>query len=56
MKHKAWIRELQKRRIAIGKERDKLRSLIEECEGLEDCSVRAYEAIDEAIQALSELA
>ena len=56
MKHKTWIKELEKRRKAVGVERDKLRSLVEEYEGLEDCSVRAYEAIDEAIQALSELA
>ena len=54
--HKRWIQQLEIRRRAISNERDKLRMLIEECEGLEECSIRAYESIDYAIQALSEMA
>ena len=52
----AWIVQLEKRRDAIGAERDKLREIVEECEGLEDTCNRAHEALEQAIDALSELA
>ena len=48
--------ELEKRRTAIGVERDKLRELIGEWEDLANSCDTAYDCIDRAIQALSEYA
>lgn len=47
---------LQKRKKAIGAERDRLRKLIEEYEGLLDDCDEARSAIDDVIEILSRLA
>ena len=55
MNIKTMIKEIEKRRDAIGKERDKLYDLINELEGLRDSCDRAYDDLYAAIDALSEL-
>ena len=48
------IKQLEKRRDAVGKERDKLGNLIAELDGLRDSCNRAYDDMQHAIDALSE--
>ena len=47
---------LKQRRIALGLERDKLRAAIEDYEELKDVADRGIEALDEAVEAISEVA
>lgn len=56
MKAKSWIKQLEKRQKAIGVERDKLREALGQMEELEECCQRAYDDLQNAIEALSELA
>jgi hypothetical protein len=51
-----WKVQLQQHLEAVGKERDALRSDIDEMEALEECCEEAYDNIQRAIDALSELA
>ena len=53
---KQLIKQLEKRRDAIGKERDKLRELLSEWADLADTCDCAYEDIDHAIDSLSQYA
>jgi hypothetical protein len=50
------IKLIEKRRDAIGKERDKLNELIGELEALRDCCDRAWDDLQNAADALSEQA
>ncbi len=54
-KASTWIKTLKDRQLAIGKERDKLREAISDMESLEECCTTAYDNIQYAIDALSEL-
>lgn len=55
MKIKAWMKEIEKRKNAIAKERDKLDEAISEMEGLrEDCD-EAYYFLEDARDSLSKL-
>ena len=56
MNTKQFVKQLEKRRAAIGVERDKLRKLVGEYTDLIDSCERADENISSAIDALSELA
>lgn len=56
LSHKAMIRQLEARRKAVSVERDKLRDLVDEYDGLAETCERAECALREAIDALSELA
>lgn len=56
MNTKSFIKQLEKRRAAIGAERDKLREIVGEYQGLIDSCERADENLQCAIDALSELA
>mgnify|MGYP001614067656 CR=1 FL=1 len=55
MNIKQIVKGLEKRRTAVGVERDKLRDLQSEVTDLEETCERAYDALGEAINALSEL-
>jgi hypothetical protein len=48
-----WIKTLEKRKEAIGKERDKLRDFISEVEELAETCDRAHEDLTSAIDSLS---
>jgi prefoldin subunit 5 len=48
------IKQIEKRRDAIGKERDKLNEMISEMETLRDCCERAWDDLQTARDALSE--
>ena len=48
-----WIKVLEKRKEAIGKERDKLREFLSEVGELAETCDRAHEEIESAIDALS---
>jgi len=50
------IKQIEKRRDAVGKERDKLDDLISELEELRNCCERAWDDLQTARDALSELA
>jgi hypothetical protein len=50
------VKELERRRTALGKERDKLRALVDEYEALKDSADDAYDNLTYAIQRLSEYA
>ena len=52
----AATRELEKRRTALGKERDKLRTLADEYEALKETADDAYDNLTYAIDRLSEYA
>ena len=52
---KKCISLLEQRKNNIAKERDKLREILAEYEEMIDCSERAIENLDGAIEALSEL-
>jgi hypothetical protein len=56
MEFEGIIAEIEKRRDAVGKERDRLDDLIGELEGLRDSCDRAYCDLQNARDALSELA
>lgn len=56
MNTKLVVKQLEKRRAAIGAERDKLREIVDEFDGLLECCERADENLASAIDALSELA
>ena len=49
------VRQLSARRVALSEQRDLLRNLIEEAEALDDQCTRALDALDDAVDALSEL-
>lgn len=51
----AALKELEKRKEAIGKERDKLRDFVHEYESLLEVTEEALGDIDQAIDKLSEL-
>jgi hypothetical protein len=53
MNYKSIIRQIEKRRDAVGKERDKLAEMIGELEALKYTCDDAYESLDFAIEALS---
>lgn len=53
---KQWKKTLEKRMKEVGSVRDQIREDISEMEDLRDCCERAYEDIQRAIDALSELA
>ena len=55
MRISAIDRQLKKRQDAIAKERDKLDAAIEELNGLKDSCDRAYDYLQDARDALSEL-
>jgi hypothetical protein len=56
MTPKQFIKQVEKHRDAIGKERDKLRELIGGAEDLAFASEEAMDALNSAIDSLSELA
>ena len=56
MRITTMIKEIEKRRDAVGKERDRLDELIGELEGLRDSCDRAWCDLQSARDALSELA
>ena len=49
------IKHIEKRRDAVGKERDKLDHMIADLEGLRDCCDAAWDDLQHARDALSEL-
>ena len=51
---KCLMKQLTKHRNAIAKERDALRELQSEIEDLREVTTRGVEALDDAIQAISE--
>jgi hypothetical protein len=53
---KKWTNELEKRRDAIGLERDKLRDMLSDVMDLEEACEEAYNSLNDAIDKLSELA
>ena len=55
MNEKRMITMLEKRKISIGKERDKLREFISDYEELAEHCDQAYDAIQSAIYSLSQL-
>ena len=55
MQIKTIMQTIEKRKVAIGKERDKLRDFISELEELEETCSRAYDDLQNAVHALSEL-
>lgn len=55
MKINNWIKEIEKRKKAIAKERDKLDEAIEEMEGLRDDCEEAWRLLDDARDALSKI-
>lgn len=56
MKASALKTLLKKRRDEVGRIRDKLRSDLQELEALADSCSRAYDDLDNAVEALSEYA
>jgi septal ring factor EnvC (AmiA/AmiB activator) len=52
----SWKKKIEKKRDEIAKTRDQLRELIGELEALEDCCYRAHESLQDAADALSEMA
>lgn len=56
MTTKTIIKQLEKRLVAVGEERDKLRALIADVEDLAETCDHAHDALQEAVYALSELA
>jgi hypothetical protein len=56
MRISTMIKAIEKRRDAVGKERDKLDDMILELECLRECCARAYDDLGHARDALSELA
>jgi hypothetical protein len=56
MRISTMMKAIDKRRDAVGKERDKLDDMIGELEGLRECCDRAHDDLQHARDALSELA
>jgi hypothetical protein len=56
MRISTMMKAIDKRREAVGKERDKLDDMIQELECLRECCERAYDDLGHAREALSELA
>lgn len=56
MRVSTMIKKIESRRDDIGKERDKLDDMIAELEALRDCCERAWDDLQSARDALSELA
>ena len=56
MRISTMLKNIEKRRDAVGKERDRLDSMISDLEGLRDCCDTAWEDLQHARDALSELA
>lgn len=56
MKLATMIKQLEKHRDKIGKDRDALRDFLDEVESLKETCDRAYEDLQCAIEALSEQA
>ena len=54
MTYKKMIREIEKRREAVGKERDKLDELIDELSALRESCDSAWHDLRSAVDALSE--
>lgn len=55
MKMISFIKELEKRKEAVGKERDKIEEAISDMEGLKDKCEEAYYFLEQAIDVLSEM-
>ena len=55
MRPSKMIKKIEKRYIAIGKERDKIDSMIDDLTDLRDCCDRAWDDLQHARDALSEL-
>ena len=55
MKTTTMIKEIEKRMVAVGKERDKIDEIIGNATDLKESCERAYDALQEARDALSEL-
>jgi hypothetical protein len=55
MKVKSWIKQIEVRQTAIAKERDKLDAMISEMAELKDCCDRAWDDLQSARDALSEM-
>ena len=55
MKTKKWIKEIEKRMVAVGKERDKLDDLIAEIADLRENCDEAWDHMQRARDALSEM-
>lgn len=53
---KAWIAKIERHRAEVAKARDRLNESIDEMESLRDCCERAHQDLENAIEALSELA
>ena len=51
----AWTRQLKKRLAEVGKLRDAIRADVSEMQALEENCERAYQDMERAIDALSEL-
>jgi hypothetical protein len=51
----SMVTQIKKRQDAVAKERDRLDDMICELEGLRDCSQRAWDCLQDARDALSEL-
>jgi hypothetical protein len=52
----AWQKQIKRRQEQVGKLRDSIRDEISEMESLADCCERAYDDMQNAMDALSELA
>jgi len=54
MTFSSMIKAIEKRRVAVGKERDKISEMIDELSCLKESCDRAYDDMQSAIDALSE--
>ena len=54
-KVESWKRQIQKRMSEVAKVRDAIRDDVTEMEALGDCCERAYDEMERACEALSEL-
>ncbi len=54
-KVESWMKQIQKRMDGVASERDKIDKLISELSDLDESCSRAYEALQEARDSLSEL-
>lgn len=52
----SWMKKIEKKREEVGLLRDKLREMQDEVAALEESCERAWDGLDSAIDALSELA
>lgn len=51
----SWMKQIEKRMTAVAAERDKLDEMISSLQDLEESCTKAYESLQEARYALSEL-